>query len=107
MPTDPTARMERGLKITTWLWSVGVIITAIVVVMLVSGRIEGRDRIHLEQVLFTAWTLGPPCWLILQSYCWPPAPGGYDRFRLHGSLIKAAWAGIAAFLAAIMFGRWG
>ena len=107
MSTEPIARMERGLKITARLWSIGAVITAVVLVLLINGRIDGRDRIHLEQVLFSTWTLGPPCWFILQSRFWPPPPDGFDRFRLHQGLVKAAWAGIAAFQAAIFFGRWG
>ena len=106
MPADPIARMERGLKITGWLWGIGVGVTALIVVVLVAGNIAGRDRIQLEKVVFTAWTLGPPCWLMLQHYLWPPAPAGLDRFRTHQALVKAVWAGVAAFLAAIMFGRW-
>jgi len=107
MPTDPVARMEQGLKLSTWLWSAAAIFTAVVVALLVKGRVVGADRIQVEQLLFAAWTLGPPCWFILQYRMWPPAPGGYDRFRLHQALLKAVWAGVTAFIAAIMFGRWG
>jgi hypothetical protein len=99
--------MERGLRITNWLWTVGVIVTVVAVIGLASDRIGGRDRVHAEQALFTAWTLGPPCWFILQNRLWPPAPDGYERFRLHQALLKAVWAGAVAFIAAIMFGRWG
>jgi len=106
LPTDPIARMERGLKITTWLCSAGAILTALSVLILVTGRVEGNDRVHLEQVLFTAWTLGPPCWFILQNHFWPPAPSAHDRFEHHQGLVRAVWAGTAAFLAAIAFGRW-
>lgn len=107
MSTDPIARMERGLRITAWLWSIGVIITALGVMVLISNKIGGRDRVHLEQVLFTAWTLGPPCWFILQHQVWPPARDGQDRFQTHQALLTATWGGVVAFLAAITFGRWG
>ena len=104
---DPMMRMERGLRLSNWLWTAGVVITAFAVIVMVSDRIGGRDRVHLEQLLFACWTLGAPCWFILQHRLWPPVPDGYERFRLHQSLLKAVWAGILAFLAAIMFGRWG
>lgn len=107
MPSDPIARMEQGLKAATWVWSAGVIATGVIVALLVTGRVGGADRIRVEQVVFTAWTLGPPCWLILQHRLWPPAPGGYERFNTHQALLKAVWAGIAAVIAAISFGRWG
>ena len=107
MSNDPIARMDLGLKLTTWLWSVGAVITAIIVFLLVNGSLAGQNRIRVEQYLFTAWTLGPPCWLVVQHRLWPPASTGYERFRLHQALVKAVWAGVIAFLAAIMFGRWG
>lgn len=107
MPSDPVARMERGLKASAGIWLLGAIVTAAIAALLFMGRISGQDRIRVEQLLFTAWTLGPPCWFILQYRFWPPSPGGYERFRLHQALLKAAWAGILAFLAAITFGRWG
>ena len=107
MLTDPMVRMEQGLRISTWLWWLGVVVTAVIVGLLVSGRIDGQDRIHVEQLLFSAWTLGPPCWFLLQYRLWPPTAAGAERFRLHQGLLKVVWAGITAFISAIMFGRWG
>ena len=107
MSTDPMTRMERGIRITNGLLVIGVITTAFVVIGVVSDLVEGKERIRCEQALFTAWTLGPPCWFALQNNLWPPAPNGYERFRVHQALVKAVWAGVAAFIAAIMFGRWG
>jgi len=107
MPADPRARMEQGLKTAAGIWAVAAIISAGLVALLVTGRVVGPDRIRLEQMLFTAWTLGPPCWFILQYRLWPPPPADYDRFRIHQALLRSVWAGILAFIAAIMFGRWG
>ena len=107
MSADQDARMERGLRLTTWLWSIGVVITALAVIVLATSEIGGRDRIHLEQVLFAAWTLGPPCWFILQHHLWPSTPERQHRFQTHQALVRAVWAGVVAFLAAIIFGRWG
>ena len=107
MSSDDLQRMERGLRITTWLWILGTMVTVIGIAVLAGGVVGGRDRIHLEQVLFTAWAIGPPAWFILQNYLWPPASGGEDRFRTHQALVKAVWAGALALLAATFFGRWG
>ncbi len=107
MPADRNARMELGIRISQWLWSAGVVVTILILVLLVSGAIEGRNRIRLEQVIFATWTLGPPSWFILQNYLWPPAPDGYQRFVAQQALLKSVWAGMAAFIAAIAFGRWG
>ena len=107
MAQDPVSRMEQGIKLTTWLWVAGVLVSAAGVAMLESGSVVGRDRVRLEQFLFTAWTLGPPAWFVLQHYLWPPAPAAYDRFRAHQVLVRSVWAGAVAFLAAIVFGRWG
>lgn len=107
MSADPVTRMEQGLRITTWLWVAGVVVTVVGVAALVVGGIGGRDRVRLEQFLFMAWTVGPPAWFVLQHYLWPPAANQLDRFRTHQALVKAVWAGVAALLAAIIFGRWG
>ena len=107
MPADPLERMERGLRFTSWLWAIGVIVTIAGVWILKSGTLGGRDRVHLEQALFTAWTLGPPAWFVTQRYLWSAPTGGQDRFRSHLALVEAVWAGVVAFLAAIIFGRWG
>lgn len=107
MTAEPKARMELGIRVSTWLWSAGVAITALGVVLLISGIVDGRDRIRLEQLLFTLWTLGPPCWFILQARLWPPPSGAYERFRIHHSVLTTVWAGIIAFITAIAFGRWG
>ena len=107
MPADPLERMERGLRFTSWLWAIGVIVTIAGVWILRSGMVDGRDRVHLEQVLFTAWALGPPAWFVIQHYLWPAPAMGQDRFRSHQALVLAVWAGIVVFLAAITFGRWG
>jgi len=107
MPSDPIARMELGLKFSQWVWALGTLVTVAVSILLVTESLVGRDRIRIEQLLFAAWTLGPPCWFVLQHRLWPPAPAGYERFRIQQSLLKAIWAGILAFLAAVMFGRWG
>ncbi len=107
MSPDPLERMEQGLRITSWLWALGVIVTIAGVWMLVGGMVGGRDRVRLEQALFVAWTLGPPVWFLIQHYRWPAPTGGQDRFRSHQALVRAVWAGVAALLAAIIFGRWG
>ena len=107
MAADRDTRMELGIRISNWLWSAGVAVTALFVLLLATGAIHGRDRIRLEQLVFAAWTLGPPCWLVLQNRLWPPSSGSYERFHMHQSLLTTVWAGIAAFIAAIMFGRWG
>ena len=107
MSADPITRMEQGLRITSWLWALGVVVTIVGVWMLAAGIVGGRDRVRLEQALFTAWTLGPPAWFIIQHYLWPAPSGGQDRFRLHQALVRAVWAGVVALLAAIFFGRWG
>ena len=107
MSADPLDRMEQGLRITSWLWALGVIVTVVGVWMLEAGTVSGRDRVRLEQALFIAWTLGPPAWFILQQYLWPPPATGSDRFRTHQALVRAVWAGVVALLAAIIFGRWG
>ena len=107
MSADPLERMEQGLRITSWLWIVGVIVTIAGIWILRSGMLDGRDRVHLEQALFIAWALGPPAWFVIQHYLWPAPAGGQDRFRSHQVLVLAVWAGIVVFLAAIIFGRWG
>lgn len=107
MAEDPLARMEQGLKLTTWVWILGLLVTVAGVGMLAGGIVEGRNRVRLEQVLFAGWTLGPPIWFALQHCLWPAPPAGQDRFRSHQAIVRAVWAGIAAFLAAIIFGRWG
>jgi hypothetical protein len=107
MSADPLSRMEQGIKITSWLWALGVIVTVAGVGILATGTVGGRERVRLEQVLFTAWTVGPPAWFMVQHYVWPAPLGGHDRLRSHQALIKAVWAGVAALLAAIIFGRWG
>jgi len=107
MPIDPIARMEVGLKLSQWVWAAGVLVALAVSALLATGHWMGQDRIRIEQLLFAAWTLGPPCWFVLQHRLWPPVTEGYERFRIHQSLLKAIWAGVLAFLAAIMFGRWG
>ena len=48
MSLDPMKRMERGLWFSNWLWTAGVIVTACTVLLLVSDRLGGRDRVHLE-----------------------------------------------------------
>ena len=108
MSTDPVARMEQGIKITSWLWILGLIVTVVGVGMLMTG-IGGRERVRLEQLLFAGWTLGPPAWFVIQHYLWPASsePGAHDRFRSHQALVKSIWAGVVALLAAIIFGRWG
>jgi hypothetical protein len=107
MSADPLDRMEQGLKITSWLWTLGVIVTVVGIWMLEAGTVGGRGRVRLEQVMFTAWTVGPPAWFVVQHYVWPAPPGGQDRFKSHQALVRAVWAGVAALLAAIIFGRWG
>src|SRR5579871_2311297 len=107
MATEPNTRMDLGIRVSAWLWSAGVAITAGVVVLVTSGLIDGRDRIRAEQLLFTAWTLGTPCWFVLHNRLWPPASGAYERFRIHQSVLTTISAGVAAFIAAIAFGRWG
>jgi len=106
MPADPRDRMALGLRLTVWLWAVGLAITVVGVALLKSGRVEGANRILAEQVIFATWTLGPPCWFILQHWRWPPPPGEYDRFDAQQSLTKAVWAGVLALLTAIFFFRW-
>jgi hypothetical protein len=107
MAVDPLARMEQGVRLTTWVWILGVVVTVVGVGMLVGGAVEGKNRVRVEQVLFAGWTLGPPAWFVLQHYLWPAPPAGQDRFRTYQAIVRAIWAGIAAFLAAIIFGRWG
>ncbi len=106
MSTDPVARMEQGIKITSWLWVLGLLVTVAGVGMLMTG-IGGRERVRLEQLLFTGWTLGPPAWFVIQHHLWPTPDGHHDRIRSHQALVKSIWAGVAALLAAIIFGRWG
>src|SRR5690348_14102087 len=107
MPSDPLARMEQGIRISSWLWVVGVIVTVGGVAVLVGGVVGGRDRVRLEQALFTAWALGPPIWFVIQHYLWPAPATGLQRFQAHQALLRPVWAGITILLAAIIFGRWG
>ncbi len=106
MSTDPIARMEQGIKITSWLWVLGLLVAVAGVGILMTG-IGGRERVRLEQLLFTGWTLGPPAWFVIQHYLWPAPDGHQDRLRSHQALVKSIWAGVVALLAAIIFGRWG
>lgn len=106
MSTDPVARMEQGIKITSWLWVLGLLLTAAGVGLLMSG-IGGRERVRLEQVLFVGWALGPPAWFVVQHRLWPTAAGGHDRARSYQALVKSIWGGMIALLAAVIFGRWG
>jgi len=107
MSGDPLERMEQGIRITSWLWVLGIIVTVVGMVVLIEGVVGGRERVRLEQALFTAWTLGPPAWFVIQHYLWPAPAEGQDRFRSHQALVKAIWAGVVALLAAVIFGRWG
>jgi len=100
-----TDRTDRGMKISAWLWGVAVAGTGAALVILYRSP-DFAFRFLLEKLLFAGWTLGPPIWFILQYRVWPPRPDQLDRYRLQQGLLKAVWAGVAAFLAAIFFGRW-
>jgi hypothetical protein len=107
MAIDPEARMERGLKLTNWVFSLAVAATAAVVIVLVLRRPDTGERMEVQKLLFAAWTLGPPIGLVAQHLLWPPAVEGIERFRTQQALIKAVWGGIVGFLAASFFGHWG
>jgi len=97
---------QLGIKVSGWLWGIAVAGTAAVLLVLYTVPVSFQTHRSMEKILFAGWALGPPAWFILQYWAWPPTPAEQERYHLHQGLLKAVWAGVAALLAAMFFGRW-